>query len=100
MPAPNNGTDRAPSPDLVMIEDKDDVKSVSSMQAMDLGDQTDCPPPPSRPPPVPPRPDVQSKTKIGIVEESARQQDAAEVMGNIFDLISCAIKGEGLFARR
>ncbi len=96
MPAPGGNTDRASSPDLVMIEDKDDVKSVSSMQAMDLGDHSDVPAPPTRPPPIPPRPDVQNKTKIGIVEESARQQDAAEVMGNIFDLISCAIKGEGL----
>ena len=96
LPPSNSSTNAASSPDFVMIEDKDDVKSVSSMQAMDLADSTDIPAPPTRPPPIPPRPRAQSKTKIGIVEESARQQDAAEVMGNIFDLISCAIKGEGL----
>ncbi|OAL54917.1 ubiquitin C-terminal hydrolase-like protein [Pyrenochaeta sp. DS3sAY3a] len=85
-------------PDSVMGEDIDDARSVSSMQAMDLGDHSDKPAPPTRPPPVPPRPETsvkadQTKTKIGILEENARQQDAAEVMGNIFDLISCAIKG-------
>ncbi|KAF1843760.1 ubiquitin C-terminal hydrolase-like protein [Cucurbitaria berberidis CBS 394.84] len=98
-PAPNGDTHAPSFPDSVMAEDKDDAKSVSSMQAMDLGDENDIPAPPTRPPPIPPRPEAQAKadqtkTKIGIVEESARQQDAAEVMGNIFDLISCAIKGE------
>lgn len=88
-------------PDSVMGEDIDDARSVSSMQAMDLGDHSDKPAPPTRPPPVPPRPEAsakadQTKTKIGILEENARQQDAAEVMGNIFDLISCAIKGESM----
>lgn len=79
-------------------EDKDDAKSDTSMRAMDFGEQTDqnAPAPPSRPPPIPPRPDAQASIKIGKLEESARQQDAAEVMGNIFDLISCAIKGEDI----
>jgi ubiquitin carboxyl-terminal hydrolase 25/28 len=66
--------------------------------------EDDVPAPPTRPPPVPPRVGpkpapksiVQSSTKIGRIEESARQQDAAEVMANIFDLISCAITGEGV----
>lgn len=99
MPAPNNAIDLTTPPDSVMEEDKSDAKSVSSMQAMDLGDQNDKPAPPTRPPPVPPRPKIQTaptKTKINIVEETARQQDAAEVMGNIFDLISCAIQGDDL----
>ncbi|KAH7378780.1 hypothetical protein BKA66DRAFT_442804 [Pyrenochaeta sp. MPI-SDFR-AT-0127] len=94
--APSGVATPVTPPDSVM---DDDNKSVSSMQAMDLGDQNDRPAPPTRPPPVPPRPQAQSKidqtkTKLGILEESARQQDAAEVMGNIFDLISCAIKGD------
>lgn len=79
-----------------VAEDREDAKSDTSMQAMDLrlpNDQT-APAPPDRPPPIPPRPDVQNSIKIGRLEESARQQDAAEVMGNIFDLVSCAIKGE------
>ncbi|KAI2483302.1 hypothetical protein Ptr902_05619 [Pyrenophora tritici-repentis] len=65
-------------------------------------DDSDMPAPPTRPPPVPPRADpkpaikpaVPSSTKIGRIEESARQQDAAEVMANIFDLIRCAITGD------
>lgn len=58
----------------------------------------DKPSPPSRPPPIPPRPKTQEqeKSKDDHIAESARQQDAAEVMGNIMDLISCAIQGEGL----
>lgn len=67
-------------------------------------ENADVPAPPTRPPPVPPRadpkpaikPTVQSTTKIGRIEESARQQDAAEVMANIFDLISCAIEGDSV----
>jgi ubiquitin carboxyl-terminal hydrolase 25/28 len=66
--------------------------------------ESDIPAPPTRPPPIPPRTDpkpatkpaVQSSTKIGRIEESARQQDAAEVMANIFDLISCAITGDSI----
>ncbi|KAI4664957.1 uncharacterized protein J4E79_003256 [Alternaria viburni] len=64
----------------------------------------DVPAPPTRPPPIPPRADpkpaikpaVQSISRIGRIEESARQQDAAEVMSNIFDLISCAITGDSI----
>ncbi|KAI8939720.1 hypothetical protein NX059_003470 [Plenodomus lindquistii] len=75
---------------------EEDAKSDTSMQAMYLGSQNDqsAPAPPDRAPPVPPRPDLQKSIKIDKLEESARQQDAAEVMGNIFDLVSCAIKGE------
>ena len=67
-------------------------------------DDGSMPAPPTRPPPVPPRADpkpviksaVPSSTKIGKIEESARQQDAAEVMANIFDLIRCAITGDSI----
>ena len=67
-------------------------------------DDGSMPAPPTRPPPVPPRADpkpvikpvVPSSTKIGRIEESARQQDAAEVMANIFDLIRCAITGDSI----
>lgn len=95
----NNNEDPAvvKAADSVMGDDKSDT----SMQAMDLGDDgkpsdsttLDKPAPPNRPPPVPPRPGQQAKSKLGNIEESARQQDAAEVLSNIFDLISCAIKG-------
>ncbi|KAF1839591.1 cysteine proteinase [Decorospora gaudefroyi] len=65
------------------------------------GNNDDVPPAPTRdPPPIPPRPETKpamaTKTKIGRIEESALQQDAAEVMSNIFDLISCAMHGEGI----
>ncbi|KAF2630104.1 ubiquitin C-terminal hydrolase-like protein [Macroventuria anomochaeta] len=77
----------------------DDVKSDGSAQATEEhSESNDKPSPPTRPPPIPPRPKAQeqAKSKDEHIAESARQQDAAEVMGNILDLISCAIKGEGL----
>jgi ubiquitin carboxyl-terminal hydrolase 25/28 len=96
---PNDTEDPAiiKAADSVMGDDKSDT----SMQAMDLRDDGKLsdsaahtqPAPPNRPPPVPPRPAQQAKSKLGNIEESARQQDAAEVLSNIFDLISCAIKG-------
>jgi ubiquitin carboxyl-terminal hydrolase 25/28 len=95
-PPPNNDTEATDksAADSVMADNKSDT----SMQAMDLQDdsQTAHPPPPSRPPPIPPRPAAPTKSKIGNIEESARQQDAAEVLSNIFDLFSCAIKGKGV----
>lgn len=59
---------------------------------------SDKPSPPTRPPPIPPRPKAaeEHKSKDDHIAESARQQDAAEVMGNIMDLISCAIRGDGV----
>jgi ubiquitin carboxyl-terminal hydrolase 25/28 len=94
MPAPSNEVDttNTASADSVMADDKSDT----SMQAMDLQDQ--LPAPPSRPPPIPPRPAPAppTKSKLGNIEESARQQDAAEVLSNIFDLFSCAIRGKGI----
>ncbi|KAL5114379.1 ubiquitin-specific protease ubp2 [Pleosporales sp. CAS-2024a] len=104
MPAPmenNSEALKTSSADSVM---GDDDKSDTSMQAMDMQDATEAPEPtasaqppaPSRPPPIPPRPAAPTKTKLGNIEESARQQDAAEVLSNIFDLFSCAIKGKGV----
>ncbi|KAF2466740.1 cysteine proteinase [Lindgomyces ingoldianus] len=64
------------------------------------GDQTKAPSkpePPSRPPPVPPRPQTSAQVSASIkaLEAVAQQQDAAEILNNIFDLLSCAMKGEG-----
>jgi ubiquitin carboxyl-terminal hydrolase 25/28 len=96
MPAPSNDNDVAniSSADSVMGDDKSDT----SMQAMDLQERSqDTPPsPPTRPPPIPPRPAAPTQSKLGNIEESARQQDAAEVLSNIFDLFSCAIQGKSL----
>jgi ubiquitin carboxyl-terminal hydrolase 25/28 len=96
MPAPSNsnGVANISSADSVMGDDKSDT----SMQAMDLQDPTQDaqPTPPTRPPPIPPRPEAPTKSKLGNIEESARQQDAAEVLSNVFDLFSCAIKGKGV----
>lgn len=85
----------------------DDARSDTSMQAMDLQDHNedaeaapaDLLLQPTRPPPIPPRPAPQAnqgKSKLGNIEESARQQDAAEVLSNIFDLFSCAIRGDSM----
>lgn len=94
---PSNETEAVSSADSVMADDKSDT----SMQLMDLQEQSQAtqtaqPAPPTRPPPIPPRPAAPSKSRIGNIEESARQQDAAEVLSNIFDLFSCAIKGTAL----
>ena len=80
----------------------DDVKVNDSAEAADIKPESnDNLSPPTRPPPIPPRPGAQEpvkgpqKSKDDAIAESARQQDAAEVMGNVLDLLSCAIKGEG-----
>jgi ubiquitin carboxyl-terminal hydrolase 25/28 len=80
----------------------DEATNDVSMQVANMGSEPiDNPSPPTRPPPIPPRPKAQEqekerqKSKDDHIAESARQQDAAEVMGNILDLISCAIKGDG-----
>lgn len=60
--------------------------------------EQDKPDPPSRPPPgpppVPPRPKTtqQSNNNMHALEAVARQQDAAEVLQNIFDLLRCAMR--------
>jgi ubiquitin carboxyl-terminal hydrolase 25/28 len=96
MPAPMNENNAAyvSSADSVMGDNNSDT----SMQAMDLQDPPHDaqPKPPTRPPPIPPRPAAPTKSKLGNIEESARQQDAAEVLSNIFDLFSCAIQGKGV----
>ena len=101
--APPKEGDAATAPsDTVMGEGdearNDDSKNGGSAQAASGTSETnDKPSPPARPPPIPPRPKAQEqqKSKDDHIAESARQQDAAEVMGNILDLISCAIKGDG-----
>ncbi|KAF2198172.1 cysteine proteinase [Delitschia confertaspora ATCC 74209] len=78
-------------------EDKpfDEMAGLKDDQGFEIVDK---PQPPSRPPPVPPRPQptTQENTDLKIVEEVARQQDAAEILNNVFDLLSCAMKGEGM----
>ncbi|KAF1929045.1 cysteine proteinase [Didymella exigua CBS 183.55] len=107
-----NGTETAlieaskavvPAADTVMREDNDandgEAEGDGSARAVDrLPESNDKPPPPTRPPPIPPRPKAQEqqKSKDDHIAESARQQDAAEVMGNIMDLISCAIKPDSI----
>jgi ubiquitin carboxyl-terminal hydrolase 25 len=97
----------ADRPDSVMGDDppsKDDVSStVAEVDAdndhamselaplsSEQPDTANRPEPPSRPPPVPPRPQDMKK-----IEGLAEQQDAAEILNNVFDLLSCAFKGSG-----
>jgi ubiquitin carboxyl-terminal hydrolase 25/28 len=83
-------------------EDNADADSVTSTEPMHpiassqgaKGTSSDIPEPPSRPPPVPPRPQASADQGFKKVEEVARQQDAAEILNNVFDLLSCAFKGE------
>ena len=66
-------------------------KANSEVAVIGLGDLYKDPP--SRPPPVPPRPKAVPQDSVSTtVEYAARQQDAAEIMMNIFDLFGCAIK--------
>jgi len=86
------------------IRDKDDdAKSDTSTTPMDLtasndmdGANTAIPEAPSRPPPVPPRPKASADQGFRKVEEVARQQDAAEILNNVFDLLSCAFQGTSI----
>jgi ubiquitin carboxyl-terminal hydrolase 25/28 len=89
--------------DTVMSEDNNlkdgELEGGRSTQGADaLPEPCDKPSPPARPPPIPPRPKAQEqqKSKDEHIAESAKQQDAAEVMGNIMDLISCAIKPDSI----
>lgn len=102
-PSEEGKGDAIPSLDTVMggadEAGADDIKSNDA--AADGASKIDVKPElPSRPPPIPPRPQAQEqqKSKDEHIAESARQQDAAEVMGNIMDLISCAIKSDGLLS--
>jgi ubiquitin carboxyl-terminal hydrolase 25/28 len=93
-------TSLPPSPaDSVMGDAEGDA---DSMKAMDLtapldkpnGTATTPPEPPSRPPPVPPRPQTTADIGLKKLEDVAQQQDAAEILNNVFDLLSCAFQGE------
>ncbi|KAF2657809.1 cysteine proteinase [Lophiostoma macrostomum CBS 122681] len=68
-----------------------DVDEVRPMETESLsnGIDTSVPEPPSRPPPIPPRP-----LDIKKIEGLAEQQDAAEILNNVFDLFSCAITAD------
>jgi len=91
-----------PTPADSVMGDYDADGDTDSMKAMDRTEtledlnetSTVKPEPPSRPPPVPPRP--QSATDIGLkqLEDVAQQQDAAEILNNVFDLLSCAFEGD------
>ncbi|KAF2685800.1 cysteine proteinase [Lentithecium fluviatile CBS 122367] len=94
--------DAAKAPEHDKKGDNDDAKSDTSTTAMDLTDSLNVPAgatpsvpePPSRPPPIPPRPQASADQGFKKVEEVARQQDAAEILNNVFDLLSCAFEGE------
>jgi ubiquitin carboxyl-terminal hydrolase 25/28 len=105
---PETGLNTAVDPPMASLADSvmgsDDAKSNTSTTAM--ADDDDPPPlvpvgkpdPPSRPPPVPPRPQVPARTDANTmskIELNATQQDAAEILNNIFDLLSCALIGTG-----
>lgn len=70
---------------------------IDEQQDQSKTDALDGPPPPSRPPPIPPRP-KQELHPLSVPEEVARdasQQDAQEVMYNVFFQIECALKPIG-----
>jgi ubiquitin carboxyl-terminal hydrolase 25/28 len=78
----------------------DDAGSDTSTTPMDLtadddvkGATATIPKAPSRPPPIPPRPKASADQGFKKVEEVARQQDAAEILNNVYDLLSCAFQG-------
>lgn len=98
MPAPMDIVDAAPEDTADSVMGDDDSDTSTKVIGLTDGDaSSNVPPaPPNRPPPIPPRPAPATKSKLGNIEESARQQDAAEVLSNIFDLISCAIQGESV----
>lgn len=76
----------------------EDHPMTSSVTANDIS--VDRPPQPTRPPPIPPRPQQQQQYQhqdLKKIEGWAQQQDAAEILNNIFDLLSCAIKPEDKF---
>ncbi|KAF2176396.1 cysteine proteinase [Zopfia rhizophila CBS 207.26] len=77
--------------------DLDDDRALDITSNGDVEQPVSQPPPPTRPPPVPPRPNVavQANPEVKALEAVAQQQDAAEILNNIFDLLSCAMKGEG-----
>ncbi|OAF99549.1 cysteine proteinase [Paraphaeosphaeria sporulosa] len=100
LPPGFQNTSMPPSPaDSVMGDAEGDA---DSMKAMDLTASSDKPDntmstrlePPSRPPPIPPRPQATADIGLKKLEDVAQQQDAAEILNNVFDLLSCAFQGE------
>lgn len=100
LPAGFQTTSMPPSPaDSVMGDAEGDA---DSMKAMDLTASSDKLAnststnlePPSRPPPIPPRPQATADIGLKKLEDVAQQQDAAEILNNVFDLLSCAFQGE------
>lgn len=94
---PPNGTkeSKPASPADSVMGDNESTKDMDLTTSDEPNGATATQPePPSRPPPVPPRPQASADTTFKRVESIAQQQDAAEILNNAFDLISCAIKGE------
>lgn len=75
----------------VRAENSENPVNGLQSETVDKAETVDNPEPPSRPPPIPPRP-----IDIKDIEGLALQQDAAEILNNVFDLLSCAFKGDGL----
>ncbi|KAF2267677.1 cysteine proteinase [Lojkania enalia] len=107
MPKPD-GLTGSTQADSVMDDDNDSTAAEMDIEedyTKDLNTTTDgrpdavsMPQPPSRPPPVPPRPQATAEANSTLkktIEGLAEQQDAAEILNNIFDLLSCAIEGNG-----
>lgn len=94
---------RPPTPaDSVMGNAEGDADSMNAMDfTVNSGEgtgtattQPEQPEQPSRPPPIPPRPHADADIGLRKLEEVARQQDASEILNNVFDLLSCAFRGE------
>lgn len=89
-----------PTPaDSVMDDAEGDADSMKAMDLTATQEEPDSataakPKLPSRPPPVPPRPQANADIGLKKLEDVAQQQDAAEILQNVFDLLSCAFKGE------
>lgn len=69
--------------------DSDDPMSTSVL--VKEPDAAAIPIPTRAAPPIPPRPQ-QQQPEIKKIEGLAQQQDAAEILNNVFDLLQCAIK--------
>ncbi|KAF2814049.1 cysteine proteinase [Mytilinidion resinicola] len=108
----SNPTSGSPT-DVIMTDSDTAVTTNTSIDASqddkDRGDvqqnQTNSEPlnqPPAAPshppPPVPPRPkaSAQEKTVLQRAENAAQQQDAAEILNNILDLLRCGMKADNI----
>ena len=79
------------SPQRIDLENGGTELHDTEMKDIDLSTATV---PPSRPPPVPPRPRATSTQKSLDEAELSRQQDVAEVFGNVLLQLECAIRPE------